>query len=273
MMTNSDLNDLWSLRYGHESATTINAALDPLFLRHRSVRGYKSDPLPTGMIESLVAAAQSASTSSNLQAWSVISVENPKTRLQLAELAGGQQHVEVAPVQMVWLADLSRLHRAAADQGISADGVDFLEVFLVAVIDAAIAAQSAALAAESMGLGMVYIGGLRNHPEKVADLLGLPDKCFAVFGMCLGYPDDTKPAQIKPRLPQAAVWYKETYDTQHQAKHVASYDDESLRFYRAQNMDRKQWSIHSGNRVKGPESLNGRNQLFQDLNRRGFPLK
>lgn len=272
-MNNSDLDDLSAVRYGRESAAALNVALDPLFLSHRSVRAYKSDPLPDGTIESLVAAAQSASTSSNLQAWSVVSVESPETRARLAELAGGQRHVATAPVQLVWLADLSRLHKAAAAQGIVADGVDYLEVFLVAVIDAAIAAQSAALAAESIGLGMVYIGGLRNHPEEVAELLGLPDKCFAVFGMCLGYPDDAKPAQIKPRLPQPAVWYKETYDALGQAQHVAAYDDESLRFYRGQNLDRSQWSIHSGNRIKGPESLNGRDQLMKALKRRGFPLK
>ncbi|TGG93597.1 NADPH-dependent oxidoreductase [Natronospirillum operosum] len=261
-------------RYGEASVeANLSAVLDPLFLQHRSVRAYRDTPLPEGTIESLVAAAQSASTSSNLQAWSVVSVESAETRSRLSELAGGQKHVASAPVQLVWLADLSRLHQAAADQGISAEGVDYLEVFLVSVIDAAIAAQSAALAAESLDLGLVYIGGLRNHPEEVAELLGLPDRCFAVFGMCIGYPDETKPAHIKPRLPQAAVWHREKYDAAGLAEHVEAYDLESLRFYQSQNMDRKQWSIHSGNRVRGPESLNGRDRLAEALNRLGFPLR
>ena len=272
-MKETDTNGLLRERYGQLQASIISAALDPVFLRHRSVRAYSDRPLSEGTIEALVAAAQSASTSSNLQAWSVISIEKEETRRKLSELAGGQRHVAAAPLQLVWLADLSRLHAAAGEHNIVADGVDFLEVFLVSVIDAAIAAQNAAMAAESMGLGMVYIGALRNHPEQVAELLCLPERCFAVFGMCVGYADDKKPAQIKPRLPQAAVWFKEKYDIINQPEHVAAYDEESLRFYRAQNMEQKQWSIHSGNRIRGPESLNGRDQLSYALIRLGFPLK
>src|SRR5213080_2917120 len=66
-------------------------------LEHRSVRGYRPDPLPAGTLETLVAAAQSAATSSNLQTWSVVSVEDPAARATLTEVAGGQKHIMECP--------------------------------------------------------------------------------------------------------------------------------------------------------------------------------
>lgn len=260
-------------RYGSASPVPEVAPVANLFLNHRSVRKFLDNPLASGTLEALVAAAQSASTSSNLQAWSVVSVEDPTRKAELAALASNQQQIHDAPVQLVWVADLARLYDAAATQDIDAQGVDYLELFLVAVIDAAIAAQSAALAAESMGLGIVYIGAMRNKPEAVAKLLGLPKRCFAVFGMCIGHPDPKQPSLIKPRLAQPAVWHREQYNTQVIPAAIEAYDDASLKFYRSQNMNNKQWSIHSGKRIVGPSSLNGRHELAEALIRLGFPLK
>jgi nitroreductase len=90
-----------------------NATLD-VFLSHRSVRAYLPDALPEGPIEILIAAAQSAASSSNLQAWSVIAVEQPARKVRLAELAGNQKHIVEAPLLLVWLVDLNRLGQIAA---------------------------------------------------------------------------------------------------------------------------------------------------------------
>ena len=76
-----------------------------------------------------------------------------------------------------------------------------MEEFIVGVVDAALAAQSALIAAESLGLGAVYIGAMRNLPEQIAAELALPPHVFAVFGMSIGYPDPARATGIKPRLP------------------------------------------------------------------------
>jgi nitroreductase len=149
-----------------------NEVLDTI-LNHRSVRAFLPRALPAGTLELLVAAAQSASTSSNLQFWSVVAVQEPDRKSRLAELAGQQQFIRDAPLLLVWLADLSRLDRIAADQA-QVDGTHYLEEFIVGVVDAALAAQSALIAAESLGLGGVYIGAMRNLPEQVAVELALP---------------------------------------------------------------------------------------------------
>ena len=148
-----------------------------LLLSHRSVRGFLSDPLPAGTLEALVAAAQSASSSSNVQAWTVIAVENPETKAALAKIANGQKHMEECPVLLVWCADLARTKQIGERHSYPTDATGFLESFIVSVVDAALAAQNATVAAESFGLGMVYIGALRNNPEEVARILKLPPNC------------------------------------------------------------------------------------------------
>ena len=187
-------------RYGNE-APALNLpdlpALDAM-LSHRSVRHFLRDPLPANTIETLVAAAQSAPTSSNLQTWSVIAVESQERRDALANLVGPQKHLGVAPLVLVWLADLSRIERLGQQQGRHPVGLNYLDTFLMGVIDAALAAQNAVVAAEAMGLGTVYVGGMRNQPEEVAKVLGTPRNVFPVFGLVVGHPDPARPAQIKP---------------------------------------------------------------------------
>src|SRR5579863_3859063 len=174
-------------------------------LSHRSVRGFLPHALPEGTLELLIAAAQSASTSSNLQFWSVVAVQETKRKSRLAELAGQQQFIRDAPLLLVWLADLSRLDRIAAEHQAQGDGTHYIEEFIVGVVDAALAAQSALIAAESLGLGCVYIGAMRNLPEQVAAELGLPPQVFAVFGMSVGFADLAGETGVKPRLPRPVV--------------------------------------------------------------------
>ncbi|ANQ84092.1 NADPH-dependent oxidoreductase [Azoarcus olearius] len=268
---------LFQTRYG-DAAARAPAAWSPVIehlLGHRSVRAYLPDPVSEDELVAIVAAAQSAASSSNLQAWSVVAVRDPATRAALAECAGGQAHVRDAPLQLVWLADLARLeHLALANERPSA-ALDYLEMFLVGVIDAALAAQNAAAAAESLGLATVYIGGMRNQPERVAELLRLPSKVVAVFGMCVGRPDPAQPAEIKPRPPQSVVLHHETYTPlPAQDEGIAAYNGAMAQFYERQNMKvHGTWAVHSAKRVAGPESLSGRDRLVEALHNRGFTLK
>lgn len=145
-----------------------------LLLSHRSVRGYRPDALPEGTLTMLMAAAQSAATSSNLQSWSVIAVTDPAKKAAFADIASSQKHIEQCPLFLVWLADLSRHHRMAEQESVTLEVLPLTESFLVAALDAGLAAQNATVAAESIWLSTVYIGALRNDPEKVSELLGLP---------------------------------------------------------------------------------------------------
>jgi nitroreductase len=225
-------------------------------------------------VEILVAAAQSAASSSNLQAWSVIAVEDKARKARLAALAGNQKHIEEAPLLLVWLADLNRLQRVAAAQNQKAEALDYLESFLLCAVDAALAAQNAFLALESLGLGGVYIGALRNKPLEVAAELGLPPHVVALFGLVVGHPDPNRPADVKPRLPQQAVFFREQYGFGEAGLlDVAAYDERFKVFQREQGLAEQGWSIQAGKRVQDAGALNGRDVLRDALNRLGFDLK
>ena len=249
-----------------------NAVIEQM-LAHRSVRAYLPNPVTPAQLERIIAAAQSAATSSNLQAWSVVAVQDPDRRDRLATLAGGQRHIREAPLLLVWLADLARLSAIATARGSAAEGLDYLELFMVAIIDAALAAQNAAVALESLGLGCVYIGAIRNNPEKTAAELGLPPLVFPVFGLCVGTPDPARPTAIKPRLPQPVVLHREQYSTAAAASEIAKYDVKLAGFQAEQGMPPEVWTERVTSRVATPEALTGRHRMREALGNLGFALK
>jgi nitroreductase len=266
--------DALALRYREAAPRQIlwNETIAGL-LDHRTVRALRPDPLPEALIPTLVAVAQSAATSSNLQLWSVVAVQDAQKRQELARLAGGQKHIEHAPLILLWVADLARAGHVADKAGEAAEGYDYLESFTVAAVDAALAAQNAVVAAESLGLGTVYIGALRNHPEEVAALVDLPPRAAVVFGLVIGWPDATRPAAVKPRLPQSAVLHHETYALAPQEAVIAAYDETARRFQEEQGQDPVGWSALLLTRGRSAASLNGRARLKQALRALGFALK
>jgi len=248
-----------------------NNAVVQALLRHRSIRRYLNRSVPAAVLQAAIAAAQSASSSSHLQAWSVIAVENPERRARLAAFAGNQAHVAAAPLLLVFIADLARLRRIANVSGMAGDGLDYLEAMMIGVVDASLAAQNAVMAFEAMGLGACYIGGMRNQPEKVAEELGLPKETFAVFGLTVGYPDPSAEAAVKPRLPQATVLHKERYDGAD--NDLASYDTRMRAFQAAQGMDDIPWTQKTARRITGTAALTGRDRLREALQGFGIELR
>jgi nitroreductase len=260
-------------RYG-DAAPALNLPELPVLdamLSHRSVRHFVRDALPEHTLETLVAAAQSAPTSSNLQTWSVVAVESQERREALANLVGPQKHLAVAPLVLVFLADLSRIERLGQAQGRDPVGLHYLDTFLMGVIDAALAAQNAVVAAEAMGLGTVYVGGMRNQPEEVAKVLGTPPNVFPVFGLVVGRPDPAKPAAIKPRLPQSAVLHREQYQVPaDQSQEIGDYNEALRQFMRTHGMREVDWSAQVVERLGSPEALTGRHRLYEALRNAGF---
>lgn len=269
-----ELQGIWDQRYreGQPSwASPIPSAINVL-LQHRSVRRFSDQPLPDHLLELLVMAAQSAPTSSNKQFWSVIAVRDTERKRRLAALCGAQAHVAEAPLLLVWLADLSRMEAVGTRDGRHLEGLDYLESFLVASMDAAFAAQNALVTAESLGLGTVYIGAMRNKPEEVAAELELPQRCLAIFGMCIGFPAEESNHMIKPRLPQQAVLHSETYSAKDIEAAVGRHDEHYKAFREEQGMEPTNWSRHIMSRVENAKALKGRDQLMQTLRRMGFPM-
>lgn len=180
-------------------------------LNHRSIRHFKDKQLSDEQIKTIVACAQAASTSSFIQAYSIIGIKDKEKKRKLAEIAGNQKYVAENGHLFVFCADLSRHELIGEMEGKDVlASIESTEKFMVALIDATLAAQNAAIAAESMGLGICYIGGIRNKLEDVKELLKTPDRVIPLFGMTVGYPE--KINDQKPRLPFEHVYHEEEYE-------------------------------------------------------------
>jgi nitroreductase len=260
----------WHARYGTPPPAlddAVAATLAP-FLTHRSVREFDTErPIPEALVRGLVAAGQSAATSSNLQLYSLVSIQEPARRERIAELCAGQQQIRDAAWVFAVCIDHHRLRAAAEAAGQAPTGLAYTEYLLMAAVDAALAAERMATAAERLGIGICYIGALRNDAPAVAELLALPDGVFGLFGFCLGYPSATCTAEIKPRLAQEAVWFRERYDPQ---PDTAEYDERMRAHYqrRGQNPD-VTWAMRSGRRTDD-QHLSGRHILGPWLEERGI---
>lgn len=227
-----------------------------LIMNHKSIRKYKNEPVTDEQLETIIAAGQMASTSSNVQAYSVIAVTDTELKNELSVLAGNQAYIRECPVFLVWCADMYRLRETV--RSLDAEAVtyeDTMENFTVATIDVALAAQTAAIAAESLGLGVVYIGGVRNQIKELSERLGLPEFVYPVFGMCLGHPDQDP--VLRPRLPLKSVLHKNSYNKDQSLAGVKEYD-ETLSAYMRERSDGKQsatWSEMMTKRQTEPARL------------------
>lgn len=197
-----------------------NHAVIKLMSEHRSIRAFKQQALSEDQIQTITTAARWASTSNHVQAYSIVVIRDQEKKKKLAELSGGQRWVEQCPVFFVICADYTRHEKASKKYGTTFD-VGGAEQLLVGTVDAALLAQNMLLASEALGLGGVMIGGIRNNPESVCDLIGLPKYAFPVMGMAIGYPDQN--IDQKPRLPTEVVVHHDHYSGDH-VEAIANYD-------------------------------------------------
>jgi len=200
-----------------------------LLKSHRSIRKFSDQAIAPELFHDLIKAGQSAATSSFLQGATIVRVVDKRKRNQIAELAGGQRYVESAAEFMVFCADLKRAGNYCDEQGKTFEG-DFTEHFIIATVDVALMAQSLVTAAESVGLGICYIGGIRNNPALVTELLELPRGVYPVFGLCLGYPDQDP--ETKPRLPISVILKQEVYNETGDRDAIAEYDEQIREYYK-----------------------------------------
>jgi len=207
-----------------------------LLRSHRSIRSFTDQPITDEQREAILGAAQGASTSSFLQCSSIIRITDPALREKLVEFTGGQKYVASAAEFWVFCADFNRNQQInpQAELGLA-------EQLLLGCVDTALLAQNAMTAAESLGLGGVFIGGIRNQVEEVIELLKLPKFVMPLFGMCIGHP--AQDHQVKPRMPQSMLVHENSYQPLN-PQTLANYDEQLAAYYlqRDSNARRDTWS-------------------------------
>jgi len=172
-----------------------------------------------------------------LQAVSYYSLLQIKTlRTEIMQLSAEQPYIASAAEFLLFCADFNRHKQIVPDAK-----TGFVEQLLIGATDAAMMGQNALIAAESLGLGGVYIGAVRNHPAEIGELLGLPELVIPLFGLCLGYP--AQDPQVKPRLPRALVVHENRYQPVNKTL-LAQYDDDMRAYYasRTSNNKDQSWS-------------------------------
>lgn len=241
----------------------MNPTID-LMSHHTSIRQFTDEPIRAEQLSSILDAAQGASTSNHLQACSIIRVTDPEKRNQLVEISGGQKWVAQAAEFLVWCVDFHR-HQQIEPQAI----LGYSEQFLIGVVDTSLMAENALVAAESLGLGGVFIGGIRNQPDEVVKLLELPEQVFPLFGMCLGHPDQQP--TVRPRLPHALIMHENGYTKTIDSDLLAQYDADVHRYYTHRPGAGKvlTWS----EQIKGIMKKESRPHMLASIQKQGFAKK
>lgn len=203
-------------------------AVVKLLKSHRSIRKFTDRQIAPELFDELVRAGQGAATSSFLQGATIIRVTDRSKRERIAQLAGNQPYVASAAEFLVFCADLKRAGNWCREYDKPFAG-DFTEHFIIATVDVALMAQSMVCAAESVGLGICYIGGIRNNPGPVSELLELPGGVYPVFGLCLGYP--AQDPEVKPRLPVSVILKQDHYNEAGDREAIEDYDSAVREYY------------------------------------------
>ena len=177
-------------------------------LNHRTIRAFKDQPLTKEEVDLLVEVAQRTSTSMYLQAYSIISVTDPELKKALAAVSG-QPYVATSGHLFVFVVDQRRNTEIAKALGQEVGVQGSADRFVSGLTDAVIAAQNVVVAAESLGMGAVYLGSFFNDTAKVVELLNLPKYTYPAIGLAVGWPDQEP--QLKPRLPKEVIHMENGY--------------------------------------------------------------
>lgn len=239
-----------------------------LMKTHASVRDYEDKQLTREEVSELIEAAQHAASSHFVQAYSVVWVTDEEKRKHLAELSKNPQQMLGAGAVFLICVDYNRLKHAGELNGIEIS-FDHAENMLVGVTDAGLFAQNLALAAESQGYGICYIGGVRNSIEEISELTNLPEGVFPVYGLTVGVPATRN--EVKPRLPVEAILHENVYDEGKYKEILPAYDEIIQAYYgnRSANQKSDTWTAQMASFLRKPR----RPHIREFLAKKGFLFK
>ncbi len=248
---------------------------------HTSCRTFTGKEISAEDEIKIIETAQRSATSSNLQAYSIIGIRDENKKNLLAELSGGQAHVANSSLFLIFCADLHRMEMINKEKKYPFYG-EYTEIFIIATVDATLAAGRALQAAQAFGMGGVMVGGIRNNPEEVSKLLSLPKFVYPVMGMSLGYPESD--SKLKPRLPLNGIYSKEKYDTEQIYKAIEEYDNtiDELGYLKNREVSPESypdfdgiysWSEHTARRMANGNPKAQRAYMLDYLQKRGFLKK
>jgi FMN reductase (NADPH) len=177
-------------------------------LNHRSIRNFTGESVNEAVLQEILEAATRASTTGNMQVYSIIATRDIQIKEKLWEVHFKQNMVLKAPLVLTFCADFNRFNKWCRMRK-AEPGYDNFLSYMTAATDALLAAQNCALAAESHGLGICYLGTTIYNADKIIDILRLPESVVPVTTLVVGHPADSP--ELTDRLPVDAVVHYDQY--------------------------------------------------------------
>lgn len=213
---------------------------------HRSIRNFLERDVEDKIIDEILKSSQAMPNSINGQQSSVIVIRNKETKRKIADLTGGQVWIDAAPVFLVFVMDFYKTNLAAKKNNLTQVIHESIEGTMVGTFDSGLAMGAAIISAESLGLGIVPIGGVRKNPSEMIKLLGLPEYTYPVAGLAIGYPENN--GKQKPRLPFDTYRHNETYNVQGLEEAIDGYDQDIEQYLKEIGREQEgNWSKYTSN--------------------------
>ncbi len=207
--------------------------LDTVF-KHRSIRDFKDETLSEETLETLYKSAIAVSTSTSSQACSIIHVSDPNIKNEVSKVSR-QEFIAKAPHLFIFAVDNYRNKSIAEESGVKQTYASSMDLFFQGFSDACIMAQTMALVAQSMGLGICLLGSILNNPERICELLKMPQLTFPAIGLVVGKPSD-KVIYQKPRLDFSMRVFENEYKIYDDyLSEIAEYNDEIAQYFIKRN--------------------------------------
>ena len=240
-------------------------------LSHRTIREFKDQKISNEVFELLMEVARRTATSTGMQACSVIRVTDQEIKNKIAEVCK-QEYVAKAPELLIFIVDQYRNNQIAKEKNCFVENAKDMDRFFAAFTDACIMAQNVVTAAESLGLGTVYLGSILNDSEKICELLKLPELTFPVIGLGLGYPNQDP--QIKPRMEMRLRVFENKYTFfENYLDEIKEYDEEMRVYYDLRQPDRPVGSFSNQVVTRLKQSMPKRQEILNAVRKQGFDLK
>lgn len=174
----------------------------------RTIRRYKANDVDTTLIKELLAEASRASTTGNMQLYSVVITKDEGKKQEMASAHFSQPTFVNAPVVLTFCADYNRFNKWC-EQRNATPGYDNFQSFMTGAIDTLLLAQNFATLAEEAGLGICYLGTTTYNAPQIAKALNLPHFVVPITTLTLGYPDEQP--QQQDRIPVDGFVHEEEY--------------------------------------------------------------
>lgn len=240
-------------------------------LNHKSIRKFKNKKLTSDEINLLVDVARHTATSNFRQAYSIISITDQKIKDELAVIAN-QAYIATAPHLFIFVVDQRRNQQIAEAKGAKALVQGEAERFMSGLTDAVIAAQNVVIAAESLGMGTVYLGSILNDIRKIVKLLKLPKYVFPAVGLVVGWKDQEP--DLKPRIPRNIIHMENEYrELENPLKELEEYDKIVNQYYDLRDINNRVDEFTTQISKQMETMMAKRGETFDVLQEQGFFVK